>query len=384
MSSASDKNADGPAERTRRVVGCMTGTSIDGLDVALVEVRGTGLEIDCRVLRLGSRGLGSLQSPLRALADGAAMTAGAIATLAHDFGVLHAEAIAELVAAAGSDTRVDLICVHGQTVFHRPPVSWQLLNPWPIVRRVGARVVYDLRGADLAAGGQGAPITPLADAVLLGTRPELAAGFAVVNLGGFANYTAVAGVTTGGRHLAERLNTIRGGDVCVCNQLLDRIARDRLGVAFDEDGARAAAGHVHAAAYQQLVDLIRQREKMRSLGTGDEFFAWVERTRTTLSGEDAAATACEAIGRVVGESLGDSANVLLAGGGARNRTLAAAIARHCPSARVRPIDDFGIAGTHREAIEFAVLGALCEDRAAITLPAVTGVRVAPISGAWAG
>lgn len=371
--------AEASTERVRRVVGCMTGTSVDGLDVALVDVRGTGLEMVCRVVRLGTRELGTLQKPLRALADGAAMTAGAIATLAHDFGVLHAEAIAELLAGE----RADLVCVHGQTVFHTPPVSWQLLNPWPIVRRIGARMVYDLRGADLAAGGQGAPITPIADAVLLGSRAELANGFAVVNLGGFANYTAVP--AAGGKMLAERLGAIRGGDVCVCNQLLDRIARERLGVAFDADGARATAGRVDAAACERLVAMIRPREKGRSLGTGDESFAWVEETRS-LSGDDAAATACEAIGRVIGESLRGFATVLLAGGGARNKALAAAIARHGKGSggQVRLIDEFGIAATHREAIEFAVLGALCEDRVAITLPAVTGVSVAPISGAWAG
>jgi anhydro-N-acetylmuramic acid kinase len=376
--------AGASTERVRRVVGCMTGTSIDGLDVALVEVRGTGLEMQCRVLRLGTRELGALQQPLRAFADGAAMTAGAVATLAHDFGVLHAEAIAELLAGE----RADLVCVHGQTVFHKPPVSWQLLNPWPVVQRVGARVVYDLRGADLAAGGQGAPITPIADAVLLGSRPDfvggLASGFAVVNLGGFANFTAVP--AAGGKSLADRLGTIQGGDVCVCNQLLDRIARERLGVAFDADGARAAAGRVDAAACERLVAMIRPSEQGRSLGSGDESFAWVEQTRASLGGEDAAATACEAIGRVIAESLRGLETVLLAGGGARNNALAAAIARHGKGSggQVRLIDDFGIAATHREAIEFAVLGALCEDRVAITLPAVTGVGVAPISGAWVG
>jgi 1,6-anhydro-N-acetylmuramate kinase len=364
--------------RVRRVVGCMTGTSIDGLDVALVEVRGTGLAMQCRVLRLGTRELGALQKPLRALADGAAMTAGAIATLSHDFGVLHAEAIADLL----SGDRADLVCVHGQTVFHKPPVSWQLLNPWPIVQQVRTRVVYDLRGADLAAGGQGAPITPIADAVLLGSRPELVGGFAVVNLGGFANYTAVPAAD--GTTLAERLSTIHGGDLCVCNQLLDRIARERLSVPFDTDGVRAATGRVDAPAREKILAMIRPGPSGRSLGTGDESFVWVEQTRTTLTGEDAAATACDAIGLVIAESLRGAETVLLAGGGARNRTLAAAIPRHGQSGRFRLIDDFGIAATHREAIEFAVLGALCEDRMPITLASVTGVSEAPISGSWAG
>src|SRR5690349_11659226 len=138
----------------RRVVGCMTGTSIDALDASLVEIDGHGLAMRAKPVRNLTRDLGDLAPRLRALAEQQPMTAGQIAAIARDFALLHASAILELLAGE----KADLICVHGQTVFHQPPLSWQLMQPAPIAQAVGCPVVYDLRQADLAAGGQGAPI----------------------------------------------------------------------------------------------------------------------------------------------------------------------------------------------------------------------------------
>ncbi|MGH7243081.1 MAG: anhydro-N-acetylmuramic acid kinase [Phycisphaerales bacterium] len=369
---------DERAANSRLVVGCMTGTSIDAIDCALVWVEGRGLELKASLVRASTHSLGVLRAPLRAIAEQKPATAGEIARIAMDFGTLHAEAISGLL---GSD-RVSLICVHGQTVFHSPPVSWQLMNPWPIVHAMRAPVVYDLRGADLAAGGQGAPITPLADQILLAGKPGLESGCCVVNLGGFANATLLPGAfgTKG---------TVRGFDICVCNQLLDRIARETLGCEFDADGAEAGKGKVDGAAAAELARSISDASgKARSLGTGDESFGWLTTQRTRLTPRDLAATACDAIASVIAGRCRGSGAMLLAGGGARNRALFAALAKYSeqngiPS--VRMSDQFGLSSEYREAMEFAVLGALCQDRVAITLPGVTGVRTpAPISGAWAG
>src|SRR6185436_14618647 len=141
-----------------------------------------------------------------------------IADAALALGELHARAVAK--AAAGC--RLDLIAAHGQTVFHAPPLSWQMLNPWPLVRDLQTSVVFDLRGADLAHGGQGAPITPLADWVLFRSNSRTRA---VVNLGGFCNLTLLP---------PGRPDMVRGFDVCACNQLLDHIARGILQRPFDE------------------------------------------------------------------------------------------------------------------------------------------------------
>lgn len=330
------------------------------------------------LVRASSQPLGALRAPIRAIAEQKPTNAGEIAKIAMELGVLHADAIKKLL---GSD-HANLVCVHGQTVFHAPPFSWQLMNPWPIVRAVLVPVVFDLRGADLASGGQGAPITPLADQILLAARAGLERGCCVVNLGGFANATLL----TGGK---SNDASVRGFDICVCNQLLDRIARETMGCEFDKDGREAANGHVDARAATELAQLLSHSSgNIRSLGTGDEYFSWLEVQRTRLPAWDLAATACDAIASVIAERCRGSGPMLLAGGGSRNRTLFAAIGRKAAGSGIPSVhlsDEFGLSSEFREAMEFAVLGALCQDRVPITLPGVTGVRgTAPISGAWAG
>jgi len=349
----------------------MTGTSLDGLDAALVEIDGRGLELRARLVGLTSLALDELAVPLRALAEQQPMQAGAIARTARALAALHVEA----VRAVAGETRIDLVAVHGQTVFHQPPVSWQLCNPAPIAYGLGVPVVFDLRAGDLANGGQGAPITPIADWLWLRDARERRV---VINLGGFCNLTVLP---VGGPE------TIGGGDVCACNQVLDLVAREALRRPFDEDGAAAARGSVHAAAHADLAARLRgQSGARRSLGTGDELRPWLDRWVQAVRPDDLARTACAAVAAVIAEravSAGPVDRLVLAGGGVRNRTLVAELARQAAPAQVTPSDDFGLPAQAREAAAMAVLGALCQDRVAITLPQITGVRgPAPIAGCW--
>jgi 1,6-anhydro-N-acetylmuramate kinase len=353
----------------------MTGTSLDGLDAAAAEFEGRGLDLRLRrVAGLVSRPL-PMHGTLARLAAGEPVAAGEIAEAARALGEAHADAIAGLIE-PGTGVP-DLVVLHGQTVFHRPPTSWQLVNPWPVAARFGCAVVSDLRGLDLALGGQGAPVTPLADWVLFRADAEPRA---IVNLGGFANATLLpAGATP------ER---VRGADLCACNQLLDAAARHALNRPFDADGAGALAGTPDEAATAELVrTLLAQAASGRSLGTGDEALAWLDRTRTTLAGPALLASAAAGVGGAVGRLLRErspGARVFLAGGGAHNRAVVRAIDRALahPS---RPLADLGVPGGAREAVEFAALGLLAADGVAITLPAITGrgtpARV-PLHGQW--
>lgn len=369
---------------SRLVVGCMTGTSIDAIDAALVEIQGHGLAMKARFVRGASRDLGPVRTGLRTLADQRPMTAGEIATLANEFALLHAAVIGELL----QGDRPDLVCIHGQTVYHRPPVSWQLMQPAPIAAAVRTRIVYDLRAADLAAGGCGAPITPLADFILYARDEPVD----VVNLGGFCNITALPGkhprtvrsASTEGAGPREIRGTseIRGFDVCACNQLLDAISRATTGRPYDENGAAAARGLPEEGSLAQLVTLLDgQARSGRSLGTGDELHAWIETVRHEHDPAGIAATACAALGRVIGARI-DAHTAVLAGGGVRNATLVGAIRAHAGT-EIVVSDAVGIPAEYREAACFAVLGALCDDRVPITLPRVTGVGgPAPIAGSW--
>lgn len=359
----------------RSIIGFMTGTSIDGLDAALVRIDGLGLEMVATLVETVSRPLGELAEPLRALAEQKPITAGEIARLGREFALLHAQAASEL--ARMSTDPIDLIVVHGQTVFHQPPLSWQLMAPAPLAAALDTPVLFDLRSADLAAGGQGAPITPLADWVVF---REAARTVAVVNIGGFVNYTLLP---SGGGP-----GSVIAGDVCAGNHVLDVIARRSLGQPYDKDGAAALSGHVLNDALDDLLGVLAaQASGRRSLGTGDEVTSWLGRHRVggegLISGADLAATACEALGQTIAKVLMSHEHlpdvVLLAGGGALNHALVAAI-QASVSARVQTTAARGVGVEAREAMHMAVLGALCADGVAVTLPGVTGCGTAPLSG----
>ncbi len=364
---------DERVSRRRAVIGVMTGTSLDGVDVVAAAIDGTGLTMQARVVRHVACGLGSLADDLRRAAAQEPMTAGGFAALGLRLGERYVEAIAE---AAGVGERTDLIAVHGQTVFHCPPVSWQLINPAPIAARFLCPVVFDLRQADLAAGGQGAPITPIADWVLFRVADRRRA---IVNLGGVGNVTVLppADDTHAG------LDAVEGFDVCACNQVLDAVARQTLGTPYDEGGRAAARGSPDPDAATALVEILSdQRRRRRSLGSDREPIEWVGRQR--LSPEDLAASAVDAVGRCLGEALAghEIDEVIVAGGGARNDALVKTLASRA-AAPVRLSDELGVAAEAREALAMAVLGALCADQVPITLPRVTGTRrPAALAGVW--
>jgi len=349
---------------TRVVAGCMTGTSLDGIDAALVEIRGRGLAMEASVRAVASGSFGDLATPLRALASGEPATAAEVSQAAHAFGHAVADVLVQLPAAS-----LDLCAVHGQTVYHAPPMSWQLINPWVIADRLGCDVVYDLRGADLAAGGQGAPITPLADAVLFVSEIEERV---ILNLGGFCNASVLP---AGDRTRA------RGADVCACNQVLDEVARTALGKPYDSNGEAAERGRINTRAQHSLATVLeRQTNGGRSLGTGDEAGAWVREWRAELSADDLAATAAAAVGGAIRawlETHAPGARPFVAGGGAKNAALVRAIGAR------ETTEQLGVSPEAREAVAMAVLGALAQDGVPITLAHVTGRRESRVvDGAW--
>ena len=354
----------------RYAVGCMTGTSLDGLDAVLVEAEGVGLDLRVRTLARTGVGLGALAVGLGAATSGTPMSAGDFSRLALELGELHAQVVGELVDKSGLEPAV--CALPGQTVVHAPPVSMQLINPWPVAQRLGCPVIHDLRGADLAAGGQGAPITPLADWVLFRSEEE---DRAIVNLGGFCNVTSLpAGSDTQG---------VKGFDVCVCNQVLDSCARAALGMPYDHEGRAALAGTPDCDAVDALRDVLRgQSTAGRSLGTGDECGPWVNRY-ASLDGKDLMASAVRAVGTEIGERISGLGVAVLAGGGVRNAALVRAIEDVVGPCQTT--EAFGIGVQEREAVCVAVLGLLALDGVVYTQASITA-RTRPLmaEGSWIG
>ncbi|MEM6856093.1 MAG: anhydro-N-acetylmuramic acid kinase, partial [Planctomycetota bacterium] len=175
---------DEPQPNVRHVVGCMTGTSLDALDAVLTRIVGTGLDMTAEFVGMHSVDLpDDLRATLLSMANGEAHPPLEYLRTARYIGVFHAQAVADLIQKF-PDEHVDFIVPHGQTIWHAPDdaISWQLFDPWPIVHSLKLPVCYDLRQADLVAGGEGAPITPLADWVMYRHDADV-----VINLGGVAN-----------------------------------------------------------------------------------------------------------------------------------------------------------------------------------------------------
>jgi len=360
--------------RNRLIFACMTGTSLDALDAAALRVTGERLDLTSEVAAFTSAPFGSLADPLRALAQGESASAESFTRAARDLGEFHADALTKLAQDVGPP---DLIAIPGQTLFHEPPLSLQLINPWPVARRFDAPLVYDFRSADLAAGGQGAPITPIADWILFRSDSE---SRAIINLGGFANITILP--------MGGDTDAIAAHDVCHCNHVLNAAAQHAVGEPYDKDGALAARGSPDPEAVKDLLETFPAPHERRALGDVSPAIEWVKRWRNEreLSGEDVAASAVDAIARRLAESAnrnGQGADrLLLAGGSVRNRALVEAIARHFG----KPVDTtaaLGVDPLQREVVAIALLAALCQDGVPITLPQVTGVASpAPLAGAW--
>jgi len=356
----------------------MTGTSIDAVDAAAVQIVGRGLRARAGLLGTASAPLGALRDRLRALQRQEPTTAADFASLGAELARAHLPALRELEAKHGSPA---LLVVHGQTLFHAPPTSLQWINPTLLMTELGCDVLFDLRARDLSLGGQGAPITPLADWMLF-RSPRRAR--VIVNLGGFANATRLprAPLGRGSARDTAWIDGVRGFDVCLCNQLLDHLARTRIGEAFDRSGNRASRGTASVGLQRELEGmLMAQAQSGRSLGTADEVVSSAASALRDLPSDDALATAAAAVGAAIGQTIDDPSNssdaqtteVLAAGGGVHHKPLMAAIERTI-GRRIQTTQALGIAPEARESTAMAVLGALAVDGVPITLPAVTGRR----------
>ncbi|MEM6393939.1 MAG: anhydro-N-acetylmuramic acid kinase [Planctomycetota bacterium] len=368
-----DEGAD-----ARRVVGCMTGTSLDGIDVALGVVRGRGLQ-GMSVEYGGMVSLdmsGGLREGLLRVAEGGAVTGLEVLRLRRQLGELHAEAVGDLVEQVGGE--IDLVVAHGQTVWHVPgdeagALSWQLFDPWPVVRRLGVPVGYDLRQADLIAGGQGAPITPVSDCVMYRGVADW-----VVNLGGVMNAT----------RLAKQPERVKGMDLYPCNLMLDGLCQRLFGERFDAGGEYASRGRMVEGVVGEIGERFERFSSDRTLGREQIGEAWLDELTEAVRGmgspEDVLHSAAWLIGSVVEVTTCKALRrprTVLAGGGTRNRTLVRLI-EEANGGEVLLSDDVGIPAAGREAIGMAVLGALSWDGVPVTLPGVTGADEPGLAGAW--
>ncbi|MCR9218712.1 MAG: anhydro-N-acetylmuramic acid kinase [Alphaproteobacteria bacterium] len=357
----------------RRAIGLMSGTSMDGVDAAILETDGAG-----RLTR-GRSASAAYDAALReTLARCLSARAPDALTAEAETGVTqaHIAAVEALMAEAGLTVAdVDVVGFHGQTIFHQPPEggrsgwTWQLGDGQAMADRLGLPVVFDFRAADMAAGGHGAPFAPVYHRALAaagGAEPPI--GF--LNVGGVSNLTVV-----------EALDAAPiGFDTGPGNAPIDDLVARRLGARMDANGRLAAAGRVDDAALAAMLDHpYFAAPYPKSLDRNAFDTTPVER----LSTEDAAATLVaflvEAVARGAALVTRPPARWFVTGGGRRNPEIMRAL-RQRLAAPVEPVEALGADGDVLEAEAFAYMAVRRLAGLPISFPETTGVAAPTVGG----
>ena len=356
-------------------LGVMSGTSLDGLDVALVELE------PAQPPRL----LASRYTPMpaqlgRQLLDLCSSGEDEIARAAlaeNAWAELAAQAIEQLLQQEQlAPVQIRAIGSHGQTVRHEPRRGFtvQIGNPALLAELTGISVVADFRRRDVAAGGQGAPLVPAFHQALFGrARPR-----AILNVGGFSNLTLLAPD-----------QPVRGFDCGPGNVLLDAWIRHVRGEAFDRGGAWAASGRADPLLLQRLLaDDYFSRRGPKSTGREHFNLAWLLahlHNHPQVAAADVQASLLEltagSIAKALQDSLPNAEELLVCGGGAHNASLMQRLSELLPDCRVASTDSRGLPADWIEAMAFAWLAHCCVEGLPANCPEVTGARGRRILGA---
>lgn len=363
------------AQRGERLVaGAMSGTSGDGVDVAVVAIAGSGIDIQVRLLRHHHVPFSAdLRRRLNAIRQTGSANLGDLAQVGREISLCYATGVIEALASLRL-SGADILCVaaHGQTLHHQPPNTVQWLDPALIAVEAGCAVVSDFRRADCAVGGQGAPLVPFADYALFRHPVSLRA---MVNIGGIANVT----ILRPGCTLSEVIAFDTGPGNCISDYLMRR--HDPNGVGYDAGGKMATAGLPDTGtAERMLAEPYFRSPPPKSTDVPQMLSAWERADAHTAPRPlpDLLATACyvtasailDALHRLLGR-LPDE--LVVSGGGSRNASIMGFL-RATPGLVVRTTDDYGLPAEAKEAVAFAILATATIDGVPGNVPSVTGAR----------
>lgn len=377
-------------------IGLMSGTSVDGIDVAIVGISGEPPQLQVR-LRYFETVPYEEEVRNRIFRLFRPETSSVIELCEMNFllGHVYADAVLHVLQNSGiPHSEIAFISSHGQTVYHSPvpqrigkydvSSTLQIGEAAVIAEKTTIPVISDFRVRDIAAGGQGAPLVPFVDALLF-SHPSK--GRIAINLGGIANLTVLP---AGG--LPEQCIAFDTGPA---NMIIDGLVRKITDgkIAYDQDGQIARSGQVIEDYLQKWLSLSYFSEKPPK-STGRELFGeqcvekwWEDGQRFSFSAEDLVATATEFTVRTLAQAIHDFVlphfsiqELLIGGGGARNPVILEGIRRLLPEQQIVPQETTGIPSDAKEAVAFAVLGYECFHRRPNNLPSATGAKHPVVMG----
>ncbi len=363
----------------------MSGTSVDGIDAALVEISDRNNHLETNLIAGHTYAYpDDLRAEILAVCAGEARSLQQICEL--DDRIAECFAQAAIAIMKKGDRQPDLIGSHGQTVFHRPPVGEQMgytvqLGRGAVIAELtGIKTVSDFRVADIEAGGQGAPLVSMLDVLLLSDPNKYRV---CQNIGGISNLTYLP------PNSIENQDQVFGFDNAAGNVLMDMATQKLFGEPFDLDGEIARQGNpdldlINKWLEQEFFVTAPPKSTGRELFSPDYLAVRLTECQH-LSNYDILATLTELTARAIAKSYRDFLpvfpdEVLIGGGGGRNGYLMERLQDLLAPAIVKRTDDFGMSGDSKEAIAFAVLGYLRLKERAGNLPSVTGAKRSVLLG----
>ncbi len=352
------------------VAGVMSGTSLDGIDVAILRVRGRRFAVEAFKT---SAYANKLRQRILAVSNCDTHTA-RLAELNFDLAREYARAIRRVW-----PEPPDLIGCHGQTVYHAADCTLQLGDGSVLAELTGAPVVSNFRPRDMAAGGQGAPLVPLFDYRVLGSSRI---SRVALNIGGIANIT----VLPAGCSIDQVAAFDTGPGNMVIDQLVTRMTEGRA--SFDRGGRIAAQGQLDRRLLAELLRSPYYRKRPPKSAGREQYGAeFVDRLPVSASGiHTATALTAASIAEGIRRFGGEPAELVASGGGVHNPVLMGYLAAFLPGVRIRRMEEFGVSSDAKEAVAFALLAVETWRRRAGNVPAATGARRAVPLGeiAWGG
>lgn len=361
-------------DKIYRAIGLMSGTSMDGIDLALIESDGK-----TKITRKNFYYKPYSDSFKKTLQNIICKSANLeeIKTVENELTILHANLVNEFLSENKIDKNsIDLIAFHGHTILHLPhqSITWQIGNSHLLAHKTGIDVVSDFRSKDIVLGGQGAPFVPIYHFNLLAQTKKPAA---VLNIGGISNITYFG---------SENENDIEGSDICFGNAPFDDLMKEKFGIGFDENGALTKKGNVDfIIADRILQNDIFHKKPPKSFDRND-FSALLAPIKSLKNPQDALATYAYMHAKVLQFNIDffqeKPREIFVCGGGRKNIAIMDEMRKWLSGISVKSIDEIGFNGDAIEAEAFAFLGIRSVKNLPISFAKTTGVKISASGGVF--